>query len=207
MQQLSIAHATQKNQAERLQALNLLAAIAESSDDAIFAKDLQGRYTLFNRAAGLYTGKTAEEVLGQDDTALFPIEQAENLQSAGQQVMREKRIMSYEEKLKTVDGERIFLATKGPLYGNQGEVIGIFGISRDITTLKSVVASLSRQSEELLTKNQELERFNRAMIGRELEMIKLKKQINELSILSGQQPPYNLSFLDEALPQGENEIL
>jgi PAS domain S-box-containing protein len=207
MQQLSVAHATQKNQAERLQALNLLAAIAESSDDAIFAKDVQGRYTLFNRAAGLYTGKTAEEVLGQDDTALFPIEQAEHLQSAGQQVMCEKRIISYEEKLKTVDGERIFLATKGPLYDNQGEVIGIFGISRDITTLKSVVAALSRQSEELLTKNQELERFNHAMIGRELEMIKLKKQINELYISSGQQPPYNLSFLDEALPLDGTESL
>ena len=207
MQHLSIAHATQKHQAERLQALNLLAAIAESSDDAIFAKDLHGRYTLFNRAAGLYTGKTAEEVLGQDDTALFPIEQAEQLQSAGQQVMSEKRIMSYEEKLKTVDGERIFLATKGPLYDNQGEVIGIFGISRDITTLKSVVASLSRQSEELMAKNQELERFNHAMIGRELEMIKLKKQINELYISSGQQPPYNLSFLDEALPRDGTESL
>lgn len=198
MQQLSIAQATQKNQAERLQALNLLAAIAESSDDAIFAKDLQGRYILFNRAAGIYTGKTAEEVLGRDDTALFPIDQAEQLQIAGQQIMTEGRIFHFEEKLNTVDGERIFHATKGPLYDNQGHVIGIFGISRDITTLKSVVAALSRQSEELLTKNQELERFNRAMVGRELEMIKLKKQINQLAVASGQEAPYNLNFLDEA---------
>jgi PAS domain S-box-containing protein len=207
IQQLSVAEATQKNQAERLQALTLLAAIAESSDDAIFAKDLQERYILFNRAACIYTGKTVEEVIGQDDTALFPKEQAEQLKASGQQVMTERRILSYEEKLNTVDGERIFHVTEGPLLDNQGQLIGIFGIARDISTLKSVVTALSRQSEELLTKNQELERFNRAMIGRELEMIKLKKQINELSILSGQQPPYNLSFLDEALPQGENEIL
>lgn len=197
MQQLSVAEATQKNQAERLQALNLLAAIAESSDDAIFAKDPDGRYILFNRAAGLYTGKTTEEVLGRDDTALFPMEQARRLIGIGQQVMREGRIISSEEKLETVDGERIFLATKGPLYDNQGEVIGIFGISRDITTLQSVVAKLSRQSEELLAKNRELERFNRAMVGRELEMIKLKKQINELSVASGQEAPFNLDFLDE----------
>ena len=206
MQQLSVAEATQKNQAERLQALNLLAAIAESSDDAIFAKDPQGRYMLFNRAAGLYTGKTAEEVLGQDDTVLFPAEQAKQLISIGQQVMREGRIISSEEKLETVDGERIFLATKGPLYDNQGEVIGIFGISRDITTLQSVVAKLSRQSEELLAKNQELERFNRAMVGRELEMIKLKQQINERFVASGQAAPYNLNFLDEGPPNGVKEI-
>jgi PAS domain S-box-containing protein len=207
IQQLSVAEATQKNQAERLQALSLLSAIAESSDDAIFAKDLQERYILFNRAACIYTGKTVEEVIGQDDTAIFPKEQAEQLKASGQQVMTERRILSYEEKLNTVDGERIFHVTEGPLLDNQGQLIGIFGIARDISTLKSVVTALSRQSEELLTKNQELERFNRAMIGRELEMIKLKKQINELFISSGQQPPYNLSFLDETLPQGENEIL
>ena len=49
----------------------------------------------------------------------------------------------------------------------------------------------------LLRRNEELERFNQASIGREMEMIKLKQQVNELSVRVGLEPPYSLAFLDE----------
>ncbi|PPD30179.1 MAG: hypothetical protein CTY19_16335 [Methylomonas sp.] len=197
MQQLDTAQLTQEIQAERLRALNLLAEIADSSDDAIFAKDLQGRYILFNRAAGVYVGKTADEVLGQDDRALFPKDQAEMLMAFGQRVVKENRVLTLEEVLDTQDGERVFLSTKGPLHDAQGQVFGVFGISRDITTRVSVAKTLKKQSVTLQNQNQELERFNRAMVGRELDMIKLKRTINELSSQLGQEPPFNLGFADE----------
>lgn len=204
MQRLNLVQTIQQTQAERLRALGLLAAIADSSDDAIFAKDLNGRYILFNRAASAFTGKTPEEALGQDDTALFPKEQAEMLLAIDRRVMAKDQVISEEETLNTVAGERVFHATKGPLHDDKGNVSGIFGISRDITNRRAIVSALSRQSEELLSRNQELERFNHAMVGRELEMIKLKGLVNELCLALGREAPYNLNFVDEQnLPDEE----
>ena len=141
-QQLLLDQAVQQSQIERLNALSLLGAISDSSTDAIFAKDLEGRYILFNRAAGDFIGKPADEVLGRDDRSLFPAEQAEMLMASGRQVIAENCTLIQEEVLNTLKGERIFLATKGPLRDNDGKVIGIFGFSHDITERKQIEASI-----------------------------------------------------------------
>lgn len=146
-QQLGIAQAVQQSQAERMHALQLLAAIADSSNDAIFAKDREGRYILFNRAAGRFIDKPVEEVVGRDDRHIFPPEQAERLMIVDRQVIAENSIHTQEEALSTATGERVFLTTKGPLRDAEGKVIGIFGISLDITERKKAEAAL--QASEL----------------------------------------------------------
>lgn len=73
-QELAAGQRQRELQAERLRALTLLDALATSSDDPIFAKDLDGRYVLFNRAAERLTGKAAVDVLDKDDHAVFPAE-------------------------------------------------------------------------------------------------------------------------------------
>lgn len=195
-QQLALAASVQQSQAERLRALSLLAAIADSSDDAIFAKDLEGRFILFNRAASHFVGKPVEDVLGRDERAIFPAEQAERVMAIGRQVIAENRIHTQEEVLSMPDGERVFLTTKGPLRDADGQIIGLFGFSRDITARKDAEEALYRQAEELRQRNEELERFNRATVGRELDMIALKQQVDALSRQLGQEPPYPLAFLD-----------
>ena len=135
-------------QAEKLRALQLLDAIAAGSTDAIFVKDLQGRYLLYNQAATRFAGKSADEVLGQDDTALFPPDQAAFVMANDRQVMTEDRIISVQEKLNTVDGQIVFLGTKGPIHDSGGKVVGMFGISRDITERLQAEQSL-RESEEM----------------------------------------------------------
>ena len=61
-----------RQEQEKLRALHLLGVVSDSSPDAIYVKDRQGRYLLFNRAAGQMVGKDPAEVLGQDDRAIFP---------------------------------------------------------------------------------------------------------------------------------------
>jgi PAS domain S-box-containing protein len=146
-QQLAIAEAVRLSQGERLRALQLLAAIADASEDAIFAKDRDGRYLLFNRAAGRVVGKSPEQVLGQDDRSLFPAPQARTLMELDRRILAENRIVTQEETLDTACGIRTFLAVKGPLLDEAGQLLGTYGISRDVTARKEAEQALRRQVE------------------------------------------------------------
>jgi len=130
-------------QEESARTHQLLNAIVNSSSDSIFAKDLQGRYLLFNSETVRVTGKAAPLVLHDDDHAIFPPAQAEQIQANDRRVIVEDKITTYEEVLATTDGERIFMAKKGPLRDSNGQVIGIFGIARDVTEQRQAEASLS----------------------------------------------------------------
>ncbi|MDZ4252434.1 MAG: PAS domain-containing protein [Sulfuritalea sp.] len=176
-------------QRDAAHAQHLLFTISDNSFDAIFAKDLQGRYLLFNRETARIIDKPAEHALGHDDAALFPPQQAAMIRANDLRVIAEQRINTYEEALSTADGERIYLATKGPLRDADGQIIGMFGISRDITERK-------RSERELQRNMEELSRFNRVAVDRELDMIRLKQRVNELSRQLGQTPPHALDFVD-----------
>lgn len=195
LQRHELQHALQQHreQGEKLHTLSLLSAIADNSADAIFAKDRKGRYLLFNPAAGRFTGKSETEVLGKDDGLLFPPAQATFIRANDQRVMDEDRQIAYEETLETAAGPRTFLAVKGPLHGADGKVIGMFGISRDISERASA-------EEQLRRSNDELQRFNHAMVGRELEMVRLKQEINAMAAALGRTPPYASAATDGGAP-------
>ncbi|MBP5987346.1 MAG: PAS domain S-box protein [Azonexus sp.] len=148
---LASAEREKAAQSEKMRALQLIETIAESSDDAIFAKDLAGRYILFNRAACNFVGKPASEVIGRDDRAIFPPDQAAMLMEITEQVIRDNRFHTNEEALSTPGGDRVFLATKGPLHDAQGRVTGIFGISREITNRKATEAALLASEKRFRT--------------------------------------------------------
>ena len=120
-------------QREQGRGLALVQAVAESATDAIYAKDLAGRYLLFNAEASRLVGRPAAEVIGQDASAIFPADQVDEIRRLDAQVMAEGRVISEEETLETLAGRSVFLVTKGPLRGAAGQVIGLFGISRNIT--------------------------------------------------------------------------
>ncbi|MDK9726008.1 MAG: PAS domain-containing protein [Sterolibacteriaceae bacterium MAG5] len=189
-QHLVAAWRERETQAERLRALGLLDAIVAGSTDAIFAKDAQGRYLVFNHEAERATGKTAIEVLGRDDSFLFPPEHAAMVMDNDHKVMAEGRTTTFTETLQTADGIAVFLATKGPLRDADGRIVGVFGISRDIS-------ERARAEEVLRRNNEELERFNAAMVGRELAMVELKAQVNALARELGRAPPYDLTGMDD----------
>lgn len=133
-----------RRQAERMEALAVVEAITDSSPDMIFAKDLQGRYLLFNRAAERLTGHAREQVLGRDDSVVFPPEVVDRLQADDRRAHQGP--IEFDEVLPTVQGPREMTVTKGPLRNRGGELIGVFGITRDITELKKDRALLAESS-------------------------------------------------------------
>lgn len=144
--------AVQRGRADRALVENaaLLDTLLASTTDAVYAKDLDGRYILFNRAASEVVGTTPEAAIGRDDSELFPPESAAEIRALDLRIMREGHPSTVEEHVTTPDGERrVFLTTKGPLRDPSGEVIGLFGIARDVTDLKQAESELHERSERL----------------------------------------------------------
>ncbi|MBI5583371.1 MAG: PAS domain S-box protein, partial [Deltaproteobacteria bacterium] len=154
-QELAFSQREHRVQAEKLRALQLLEVIADGSTDAIFVKDAEGRYLLFNREAARVTGRAPEQVLGRDDRTIFPPDQAELIRANDQRVMADDRVVTFQEDLNTIDGEASFWATKGPIHDADARVVGIFGISRDITDLQRATKNLQENEEKyrLLAEN------------------------------------------------------
>jgi len=144
---LSVSRRELDAQAEKWRTLQLLDAIAESTTDAIFAKDIDDRFIFFSGGAARATGKRAEEVLGRDEMAVFPPEIARQLIADNRRVMAENRVIVFEDDTITAAGPRTFTSTKGPLRDATGKVIGMFGIARDISESKRVEMAL-RDSEK-----------------------------------------------------------
>lgn len=113
-----------------------LRAIIEGTTDAVYVKDPTGRHLLVNQATARFLGLDAEDILGRDDTSLFPAEAARYIIAFDQRVLAEGQVLTFEEQVTTADNvRRTFLSTKGPLRDDNGQILGLFGISRDITAL------------------------------------------------------------------------
>ena len=134
---------------EKQHTLDLFKAIMDNSDDAIFAKDRQGRYLLINNAARRFLGREAADLLGQDDRFIFPPDKAAIIMAAGQRVMATGKVETNEEILDFPSGKKVFLITRGPLRAEDGSIVGIFGISRDISTRKQVELALQESEKRL----------------------------------------------------------
>ncbi len=114
----------------------LLAAVVEGTDDAIFIKDIDGRYQLVNQAAAQALGKPVAEILGQTDQQLLDSEQTHCWQQNDQQVLTQRQLLHFQEQMDLPSGRTVhYSVSKGPLFGQGTEVTGIFGIARDITTM------------------------------------------------------------------------
>ncbi len=128
----------------------LLNAIVEGTSDAVFVKDAEGRFRLFNSASCRNTGRSAEEALGRDVTLLFSEQEAKACMEMDRSLMADPRTITCEEEFILNGERRVFLTTKGTLTDEHGIASGIFGISRDITELRRMEAERLEMERRLL---------------------------------------------------------
>ncbi|PTL81800.1 PAS domain-containing protein [Vitiosangium sp. GDMCC 1.1324] len=123
----------------------LFNAVLQGATDAIFTKDMQGRYTRINAAGARLMGRPAEAIIGRTDAELWSPEAARAAGSHDREVLAFRQTFTYEES-ESGPVKRVWLSTKGVLRDEAGVVFGLFGISRDITDLKLLEEAL-RQNE------------------------------------------------------------
>lgn len=126
-----------------------LRTIIESATDAIFIKDRLGKYLLINSSGAKFLGKTVAEVIGKDDTELFSVDTAGEIMRGDQEVIKSNQIHTYEDVGTAAGVTRTYLSTKTPYLDSQGNVIGVIGISRDITERKRTEDAISAEKELL----------------------------------------------------------
>lgn len=126
-----------------------LAAIVDSSDDAIISKDLTGIITSWNAAATRLFGYTADEVIGQSVLILIPPELHYEEPEILRKVTAGERIQHFETRRRRKDGKLVEISlTISPIRDSSGLIVGISKIARDITERKQSEAALF-ESERL----------------------------------------------------------
>jgi PAS domain S-box-containing protein len=127
-----------------------LAAIVESSDDAIITKDLNGIITSWNKGAQRIFGYSAEEVIGKPIAILIPADRQSEEPGILARLRQGQRIDHYETVRKRKDGKFVDISlTVSPLRDAEGKIVGASKIARDITAQKTGQQAL-RESEERL---------------------------------------------------------
>ncbi|HEY0821580.1 MAG TPA: PAS domain S-box protein, partial [Rhizobacter sp.] len=136
LRKYDVARDARDRHRRHVQALALMREIANGSSDAIFAKDLEGRYLMCNREAQRVLAPDDKSVLGRTDREFFEPAEAEAIRRNDAAVIAGNETCTYEESLTTSAGTQVFLVTKGPLRDDAGQVSGMFGIARNITERK-----------------------------------------------------------------------
>ena len=137
-----------------------LAAIVESSEDAIVSKDLTGQIQSWNRGAEQLFGYTADEVIGKPITIIIPPDRLhEELDILGR-LQRGERVEHFETIRRHKDGSLLNISlTISPVRDAQGRVVGASKVARNITQRKRQEKALKEALEALTRSNEDLEQF------------------------------------------------
>ncbi|HET8550190.1 MAG TPA: PAS domain S-box protein [Bryobacteraceae bacterium] len=149
---------TEQKRATELQ--ERLAAIVESSDDAIISKDLNGIIRSWNSGAERIFGYTAEEIIGKPVATLAVPERMDEMPNILDRIRRGERVDHYETRRRTKDGRVLAISlTVSPIRDASGEIIGASKIARDITERGRTVQALRESNAALTRANADLEQF------------------------------------------------
>ena len=146
---------TQRKQAEAELAheRELLRSLLDSSPDHIYFKDRQSRFIRASRELAGRFGVTPEAMVGKSDFDFFQEEHARPAYEDEQEIIRTGNPVLGKVERETIkgrDGEFFVLTTKMPLRDPAGEIVGTFGISKDITGLKRAEARLETAHKQLV---------------------------------------------------------
>jgi PAS domain S-box-containing protein len=148
----------ERERAARARLTRELAAIVESSDDAIVSKNVDGMVTGWNRAAEQMYGYAADEAVGQSVRLIVPEDLLHEEESVLQRIRRGERVEHFETRRRRKDGSTVHVSiTVSPIRDDSGAVIGASKVARDITARKQTEMERAMLLESERTARQNLE--------------------------------------------------
>jgi len=154
----------------------LMKMLLDNVPDHIYFKNIESKFIRINNAQATSFGlNDPQEAVGKSDFDFFKVEHATQAYEDEQTIINtgEPIIAKEEKAIRTDKSESWVTTTKMPLRDKLGNIIGTFGVSSDITQRK--------KAEEAITKRiADLEYFHSFVVKRELKMVELKKEINQL---------------------------
>lgn len=159
---------------ERAKEAGLIISLLDSIPELVFYKDLNGVYLGCNLPFTIFVGKTKDEIVGKTDYDIFNKDTADFFRYHDQEMLKEKIPRHNEERLVYPDGKKIFIdMLKTPYWDAKGNLIGLLGISRDITENK-------RKEEEIIYisyHDQLTGLYNRRFYEEELSRLNVKRNL------------------------------
>jgi PAS domain S-box-containing protein len=124
--------------------------LLENMADRVFAKDTEGRYILMNKASSDFWGIPHGTALGKTDWETHHEDTAKVFTASDRVVLETGKPYFAEERARAKDGRKLVLSViKAPLRDKAGNIIGLVGISRDITDIKKAEEALRKARDEL----------------------------------------------------------
>lgn len=128
----------------------LLQAVAETTQDLIYVKDLDRRLLFLNPATARALGQPAERLLDTLEAQWYPVaEEADAVGENDRKVIESGTSQRFEETVTGPDGARVYLSTKAPLRDAEGRITGVVGVTKDVTSLRAVERETRRERELL----------------------------------------------------------
>ncbi len=170
---------TDQKRSEELQ--QRLAAIVESSDDAIVSKDLSGIIQSWNRGAERIFGYTPEEAIGQHISMLAVADRKDEIPQILARIARGERVDHYETQRRTKDGRVLNVSlTVSPVRNNAGAIVGVSKVARDVTDAKRNEQALREANAALTRSNADLEQFAYSASHDLLEPLRMVSTYSEM---------------------------
>ncbi len=170
---------------EQRQAAQYARSLIEASLDPLVTISTEGKITDVNEATMKVTGIPRDKLIDRDFSDYFT--EPENARKGYEQVFAKGSVTDYPLTIRHRDGRLTNVLYNASVYRDaQGKVLGVFAAARDVTAQKEAESKIAEQRarEEQRTRElerlAELERFQKLTVGRELKMIELKKEIEEL---------------------------
>lgn len=153
----------------------LLAAVVDSSDDAIVSKTLDGVITTWNSGAEKIFGYSESEVIGKPITILIPSERLQEETEIIARLKKGERVAHFETVRQSKSGALLDVSlTISPIYDSKGKIIGASKIARDITEKKRTENALREERRVLEILNE-----TGAIVASQLDLAKLVQSVTD----------------------------